>query len=458
MAGLEDLIQAMALGQKQQSAIAADDPYDDFSSLGQQTIQASLSTPGLSSRERIIGAILGGIGGGLAQGLSSDYRGRALSAYNDVLSASRTGQEIEQPSVLSPSIFAQAQQEGTIWKQLQSDNLAAEAAKASAQANLKSRESQEAINLAIAKGMMSADPKERAAAEQYGKSLYKINDDPQPISTPAEGATAKPGKSRGVEGTILDQIGEEASKLKELDLSPSELATARDLLSAKKSELDRQYKRVEEAQLSSQNLRSLADTAESATQRAGYTGTGGKALQTLSGYLGTVNADQANKFAAGQELESLKADIIKAARPAGVGAMSDPEMRVWLSSGVGLDKAASTNEMIIDKMRYASNIQDQYVDFMRTNQAQGTPVGEAEKQWKDIVKKNPFLVRDKAGTLSPNPLWQSAAAPVLSEAGAGTPTTATAPTPANVLQAIPAGYELTGRVDANGNQIIRKSQ
>jgi len=239
MAGLDDLIQAMALNQKQQTAIAADDPYDDFSALGQQTIQASLSTPGLSSRERIIGAILGGIGGGISQGLSSDYRGRALTAYNDVLSATKNGNEIEQPSVLSPSIFAQAQQDGTIWKQLQADNIAAEAAKSAAQANLKSKDTQEAIKLEIAKGLMSEDPKKRAAAEQLGAAISGIKaPEPEPITkTPYEQELERFGGDRqALEG----QAGITDSLRKELETKP---------VSVKLTEIGNRYDVLKKAML-----------------------------------------------------------------------------------------------------------------------------------------------------------------------------------------------------------------
>lgn len=181
MAGLDDLIQAMALNQKQQSAIAADDPYDDFSALGQQTIQASLSTPGLSSRERIIGAILGGIGGGISQGLSSDYRGRALTAYNDVLSATKNGNEIEQPSVLSPSIFAQAQQDGTIWKQLQADALATEAAKLNAAIGVENRKGDQETANKLLEATLSGDPKKIAAAEKMVAALKGLKIESEPI-------------------------------------------------------------------------------------------------------------------------------------------------------------------------------------------------------------------------------------------------------------------------------------
>lgn len=181
MAGLDDLIQAMALNQKQQSAIAADDPYDDFSSLGQQTIQASLSTPGLSSRERIIGAILGGIGGGLAQGLSSDYRGRALTAYNDVLSATKSGNEIEQPSVLSPSIFAQAKQDGTIWKALQDQRNAEIAADSAAKLQVENSKSNQAVDLKVLEAALSGDPKRAKAAQQAAAILKGEKLEPEPI-------------------------------------------------------------------------------------------------------------------------------------------------------------------------------------------------------------------------------------------------------------------------------------
>lgn len=181
MAGLEDLIAAMALGDKQKAAIAADDPYSKFSGLGTQTIQASLSTPGLSNRDRIIGAVLGGLGGGLAQGLSDDYQGRALTAYNDVLNGTRDGLAVEQPSVLSPSIFAAAKEQGSIWKQLQDQKIQEAAATKNAALELEAAKGDQASNLKIFEAALSGDPKKVAAARQLLASVKGINLAPEPI-------------------------------------------------------------------------------------------------------------------------------------------------------------------------------------------------------------------------------------------------------------------------------------
>jgi hypothetical protein len=151
MAGLEDLIAAMSIGEKQKAAISADDPYAPFSALGSDTMKLSLSTPGLSTRDRIIGSILGGLGSGLAQGFSSDYQGRAMNAYQDVLAASKAGNEIEAPSVLPRSVFESAQQQGSIMKMLQEDAAKVEAAKAEAALGVETRKAANDLLISIAK-------------------------------------------------------------------------------------------------------------------------------------------------------------------------------------------------------------------------------------------------------------------------------------------------------------------
>lgn len=403
MAGLDDLIQAMALNQKQQSAIAADDPYDDFSALGQQTIQASLSTPGLSSRERIIGAILGGIGGGISQGLSSDYRGRALTAYNDVLSATKNGNEIEQPSVLSPSIFAQAQQDGTIWKQLQADNIAAEAAKSAAQANLKSKDTQEAIKLEIAKGLMSEDPKKRAAAEKLGAAISGIKLEAEPISTPADEATAKPGKF-GTGRTVQAKLEESMQRFIEAGSSPSAAAdlaskaTGADLTQNKIA-----AKKVEEIREKVATFDSLIGKSKIGVSGAGETGgifaPGRNFLSKVAA--ATYSTDQAAKQTAQTVLDTVKPELVQLNKFA--GAMTEKDISLLVGAGASSDQTPDANRAIIANMGVARDRLNDYADFMDTFLAERGDLQGAEQLWGKYREANPLVIEEKGiAKLNPN--------------------------------------------------------
>lgn len=384
MAGLDDLIQAMALNQKQQSAIAADDPYDDFSALGQQTIQASRSTPGLSNKERIIGAILGGMGGGLAQGLSTDYRGRALTAYNDVLGATRDGTEIEQPSVLSPSIFAQAKQDGTIWKALQDQKISELEASAGAQLELEKQKREQAIDLKVLEAAATGDPKKAKAAQQAAAILRgeKVVIDTEPIvKTKFDEALA----TYGDEDTARKVI---------LETDPA----------------------IQESKLDFERKKSAINPS-------------GPVIPPVADALSFT----AKQFDDAKQLNSIKA-AIPGTTASNEFAGIQTNLRTKLQQMIGREMNGPEQEKLMSALP----------DWNDTS----AQIDKKKERFLDLVSS--VAKPSKASTVATTPDQFT------TRLGLQGQTTTTAATQPNVLQSIPPGYELTGNVDANGNQGIRK--
>lgn len=117
MAGVEDLIAYLALGDKQKAAIASEDPYSGFGSIGGQIGKiAATSGPDYSLRDKAIYAALGGLTSGIFGSLSSGYQNRATDEYQQAVLGSLKGEPLSGPSVLSDSLFKQANQEGSIFK------------------------------------------------------------------------------------------------------------------------------------------------------------------------------------------------------------------------------------------------------------------------------------------------------------------------------------------------------
>lgn len=116
MAGLEDLINFLAIDQAKQKMIAESDPYAGTvgitDSIGNAIAQ---SGDKFSTKDKIIGGLLTGLLGGVAKGASTDYQSRAGNAYQDVILGGLSGKEVERPSVLSSGLFGQAKQQSNLF-------------------------------------------------------------------------------------------------------------------------------------------------------------------------------------------------------------------------------------------------------------------------------------------------------------------------------------------------------
>ena len=134
MAGIDDLVSALALGAAQKQAIAEADPYAPGASIADQIGQVAVTAgPQYKTRDKIILGALSGLAGGLFSGASRDYTARASDAYTSAVRDFGLGKTPERPSVLAPDIFSAAKQQGNIFqlqRALQAGQLQDEIAKA----------------------------------------------------------------------------------------------------------------------------------------------------------------------------------------------------------------------------------------------------------------------------------------------------------------------------------------
>lgn len=108
MAGLEDLVSLLVAGEAEKKAIAESDPYLEFQAIPDQIGKIALQSQTGSTKDKVIAGLLSGILSGGAGALSEDYQTRAKDAYEGVLGALASGQEVQKPDVLPSSLFSSA--------------------------------------------------------------------------------------------------------------------------------------------------------------------------------------------------------------------------------------------------------------------------------------------------------------------------------------------------------------
>lgn len=121
---IEDFVQSLLLGQAAKQEIAAADPYargsNFFNNQLGGAVQQAAQNPTYSTKDKLIAGLVTGLIGGGFDGLSADYQGRAKSAYDQVLTDSMAGTPtVERPGVLDKSIFATAQNQGSVFRTMQ---------------------------------------------------------------------------------------------------------------------------------------------------------------------------------------------------------------------------------------------------------------------------------------------------------------------------------------------------
>lgn len=394
MGAIEDLVAAIA-GQSAQQNIARDNTYLKFKDIPDQmgnTVIQAASHPGRFSTSELIA---NGIGAGLLSGgldsLGQDYQKTLTDRYKNVVANSMTDGRFENPG-LSGELFRSAKDAGSMFKLREIYSDAQDA-----------KQQKGAILSALAK---ADTPREQQRVLQAAKALGLVDSDTdfgglgekRPISRDADDPT--------VEGGIADEVGNTAQRFQEEygGTPGAAFDAASKIYSAKRGELDRQYKRVEEAEKGASDLSALSQQMRMALQGAGYTGAGGTALQALAGVTGLVNEDQRKKYAAGQEVETFAKDIIALTGKAFKGPMSDRDVQLMLKSGPSVSNAPEVNESILQRWDYAANLQKEYASFMRDKQNQGVPVSKAEAEWQAFKKENPYIIKSASG-YELNPFW-----------------------------------------------------
>lgn len=186
-----DLAALLAFGAPQKEAIAASDPYLKAKvapDLVGDVLLKNAANPDWSTKDKIVAGLLAGLGSGVLGGLSTDYQGRAGSAYRDVVAGNVT----ERPSVLDADIFNAARNQRDIFLKAQELELAKEKRAADAKA------AQDAIVTKndIAKAMLNSDkPSIRAVGEKLAGQILGLD----LASLKPKDATAEMRKAEGTD-------------------------------------------------------------------------------------------------------------------------------------------------------------------------------------------------------------------------------------------------------------------
>lgn len=179
-------------------------------------------------------------------------------------------------------------------------------------------------------------------------------------------------------------------------------------------ELKANNKSFDEAKASretAQKLMTMAQTAESGMASAGQTGSElASAYEQLVSTLSPVlpgSQSEAKAQAAGDALlSSIRPEAFVAARPPGIGAMSDSEMRQYLKTAPGTDKTPEQNAVLINRIKKVAALHSDYADFMDAYREanSGSTIG-ADKKWMEYRNAVPLF--DPSGELKDERLgWQ----------------------------------------------------
>lgn len=165
------------------------------------------------------------------------------------------------------------------------------------------------------------------------------------------------------------------------------------------------------AREAAQKLMSMAQTAEAGMSRAGQTGSElasmyEKTVATLAPILPGSQAEAIEQSTGDALLSSIKPEAFTAARPPGIGAMSDPEMRVYLGTAPGIDKTPEQNAALVTKIKKVANLYADYADFMDAYREanSGSTIG-ADKKWMEYRRNVPLFTKE--GDIDEaRPSWQ----------------------------------------------------
>ncbi len=423
MATVDEIMAALASGNR---GIAEQNPYTGLTSTADQIGGLIVKSANKDNwKEAAIASAISGLVGGGLNSLSSNYQMKKQKVYQDAVLDMIAGNQVDQGN-LSGGLYDQAMSAADLFK---------------VQQGVKQADEQRAIKNALmaqaAQTSVANNP--NAARDVLSKMLgVEIDSTPQPIAIPADIA-------KNPEANAM--FKQEYNSLIEMGVPPNQAAqTARAGMNAilKESQEEQKallkeqtesFKKVDEAAAQGEALGRMVDQLEYYVDNAGNTGFGGGMSQMLAKGLAGVSDSQSKKAAAGEQLESLGADIVRTARQAGSGPMSDRDVQLYLSSGPKLTNTEEANKEIINRMRYAATLQSGYADFMRQKRDAGVPLLQAQQAWQDTVKQNPYVVKDpKTNKLISNDAWLQGLTGA--EKASATEAMATTPTVDNVVTKI----------------------
>lgn len=158
-------------------------------------------------------------------------------------------------------------------------------------------------------------------------------------------------------------------------------------------------KKIEAARSRASKLKELAAVADAGIQGAGQTGGPLWGLHdALSSAYSLISPEETQQRRAQAILESIEPEIIAASRPAGVGAMSDREMKSYLGAGPSSTKLPAENKALTEKMNNVAALEQEYGDFLEAYlEDKGDPIG-ADKAWAEYKAANPILLNGEWNT------------------------------------------------------------
>ena len=384
MTDINQLLAALASGNQ---TIQAQNPYTGLQNTAGQIGQLTTQSANKDNwKQAILASAISGLFGGAMGQLGSNYQANQSNQYQDLMGSLLSGQDVGKPEGISDALFNQAQAASKTYQ------LQEKISEQNEMDKLKLLMQGKAVETAM------SNPK---IANQVVAKLFGVETNPaKPIV--AEGNTAE----RGSEGGLLDQMNAEYQKLVDDGVPTTQAATmARDDYGARQKQLGDMYKEIDEVTTQTNNLRSLYENLSKDVDMAGATGKGGNIRQFGSEVLAEFgNKNQIPKAAAGESLKSLSADIVRTARQVGSGPMSDKDVQLYLSSGPTLTNTPEGNRQILERFKQAVTLQDKYLEFMYEKQNTGVPIAKAKKEWNDLRKTNPYLVKE-GNTYIPNSFW-----------------------------------------------------
>lgn len=421
MADMTELAAAL-LGAQAQGNIAANNPYNPwvnmFSQLGQIGTQWAMKDAGKDDIGKVaLVSALSGLGSGYLNQASQNYANNVmLPRYQDVIVDSLNGgQMTAEDSGLPAGLFGSAKNAAKIWGIQQAVN--------QNQLNQKV-----AASLAQKQGYSDIEVKQRMA-ELAIKDPVLFNDFANsPAGQQLLGIT--PDKVQQVEGlkpqtTALppDTKIEEAIGLDSADFTPTNQLAAQRMQEYRSQGFDREkaaiqarndidrmtandkkeYELLQEQMDKAREFENMANTVDSVLGEGLNTGWGAGVQTGFGRLFGSKQSQLAER------LQSLRPDIVANARPPGVGAMSDPEMKVYLGAGPTLDKTEEFNQEMANRYRQIAQRSYEFGDFAEQVLNAGGTMRDANRLWRSYEKAAPLWSKSDDGTLQRNetiPSWQ----------------------------------------------------
>lgn len=276
--------------------------------------------------------------------------------------------------------------------------------------------------------------------------------EPQPEVPPAPaGKTLAQGRS------TVEKYEDYFRQFNKTQPAPQASVAARELLSGEIAANKKSFDEAGEARDYGQKLLDMANTAKAGLSEAEETG-GYENVKSAYDFIASnfpFNSEEAAKRRTGrQELASIGPSIVKMERSP--GAVSNLETKLYLGAGPNVNQTTEANAVLAAKMQNLGKLNLDYADFLDAFREanQGSTAG-AQRVWSQYRQAYPIFKELPGGSLELNenrPDWQ--------EFFLGTPSASPGVESAAPVKRAPEppppGFELTGRVNANGDYGIRK--